>query len=772
MQSYLDLIFSKVRYNEILSSGEFKSPPFSFYSSAIIQESDGSIFSCFEIKTADSDFSQERKTNKRNLFLPFISSLGSDWEVTFETHRQKDALEYISLYKNLSGSIREIERRREKEFKSSQNLINRMYIVLTLRNKDKNLSLTKQTLNNFINKCEELKNSLMAANTEIKILTGMTLIKFLKYTYDFSTDKIREFDTTQNLSKSFINANYKLKNIPLVVNQSHFVQCFTLSALPSFTYADMFDFLYSLDFEMRIIFKYRSYSREKAQSIITHKKKSYKNSIFSLTSYMKNEMTGSDISDEYNTDALNNKNQCDCCLDYISKTQTSAGDSQITFILFSNKIEELEENNKEFKTIMQKNGFLVKEEGLGNTLCFISSLPACNTYYNPLFILSGNFCDFLHLSSPYQGAKNCPLLEKRTNNKASLIYAKNLDGSLYHFSLSGERGEKGHSFITGPTGSGKSAFLSLLAASFLKYQNTRCIIIGRDLSSLELVSDNNGAIFYPCFDKTCFAVLKKPRENKKKIVEFIKAVCFSQNIEYDSKMHETLLLSLDLLDNNNTLKLSDLYSIIKGIDNQSKLLLALIPYIKDGEYEGLFDATNDSFDIKNPLTLIETNKILKNSINDKNAAIPFFIYLFMHLDDLFNDSKPTLLIIDEGWKILKNQIFASFIEEWIKTLRKKNVDIVFSSTNLADIINTHIAETIISNTQTRIFFKDENAENAIERENYAKLGLSDLQINIIRRTPDFCPVILCEDKVSIVDFRMQNVLDFLTTKPEKKKRFL
>ncbi len=48
---------------------------------------------------------------------------------------------------------------------------------------------------------------------------------------------------------------------------------------------------------------------------------------------------------------------------------------------------------------------------------------------------------------------------------------------------------------------------------------------------------------------------------------------------------------------------------------------------------------------------------------------PVLTYLFHRLEARF-DGRPTLLILDEAWTFLDDEMFAARIREWLKTLRK------------------------------------------------------------------------------------------------------
>ena len=78
----------------------------------------------------------------------------------------------------------------------------------------------------------------------------------------------------------------------------------------------------------------------------------------------------------------------------------------------------------------------------------------------------------------------------------------------------------------------------------------------------------------------------------------------------------------------------------------------------------------------------------------KPLVLPVLTYLFHRLEARF-DGRPTLLVLDEAWVFLDDPLFAARIREWLKTLRKKNVAVVFATQSLADIERSSIAPALI-----------------------------------------------------------------------------
>ena len=107
----------------------------------------------------------------------------------------------------------------------------------------------------------------------------------------------------------------------------------------------------------------------------------------------------------------------------------------------------------------------------------------------------------------------------------------------------------------------------------------------------------------------------------------------------------------------------------------------------------------------------------------KPLVLPVLTYLFHRLEARF-DGRPTLLVLDEAWVFLDDPLFAARIREWLKTLRKKNVAVVFATQSLADIERSSIAPAIIESCPTRIFLPNDRAIEPQAAAVYERFGLN------------------------------------------------
>jgi len=88
-------------------------------------------------------------------------------------------------------------------------------------------------------------------------------------------------------------------------------------------------------------------------------------------------------------------------------------------------------------------------------------------------------------------------------------------------------------------------------------------------------------------------------------------------------------------------------------------------------------------------------------------------------------------VLDEAWLFLDSAVFASRIREWLKTLRKKNVAVVFATQSLADIADSAIAPALIESCPTRIYLPNERAFEPQQRQAYERFGLNETEIELI-----------------------------------------
>ena len=104
------------------------------------------------------------------------------------------------------------------------------------------------------------------------------------------------------------------------------------------------------------------------------------------------------------------------------------------------------------------------------------------------------------------------------------------------------------------------------------------------------------------------------------------------------------------------------------------------------------------------------------------------MYLFHRIEERL-DGQPTMILIDEGWKALDDEVFAARIRDWVKTLRKRNALVGFATQTARDALDSRIATAIVEQTATMIFMPNAKAR----AEDYCDgFGLTAHELELIR----------------------------------------
>ena len=104
---------------------------------------------------------------------------------------------------------------------------------------------------------------------------------------------------------------------------------------------------------------------------------------------------------------------------------------------------------------------------------------------------------------------------------------------------------------------------------------------------------------------------------------------------------------------------------------------------------------------------------------------------------IYSMSKPitgmaTMILIDEGWKALDDEVFAARIRDWLKTLRKRNALVGFATQSARDALDSRISTALVEQTATMVFMPNSRARP----EDYCDgFGLTGHELALIRTLP-------------------------------------
>jgi type IV secretion system protein VirB4 len=369
-------------------------------------------------------------------------------------------------------------------------------------------------------------------------------------------------------------------------------------------------------------------------------------------------------------------------------------------------------------------GFNARFEDVNAVEAYLGSLPGHGVanVRRPL-MHSLNVADLLPLTAVWSGPTThpCPFYPAKSSPLASVATA-----GATPFRLSLHVSDVGHTLVLGPTGSGKSTLLGFLIAQQFRYPNAQVFAFDKGHSAFvlcaasggehyDIAGDAGGLSFYPLANVNLAS-------ERSWAADWLESLVGLQGLQVTPKHRQSIARALELLGQSSQRTLTDLVSTLQD----HELRDALAHYTLAGAMGALLDADSDGLGISD-FQVFEMESLM--GLGPKNVA-PILLYLFHRIERRLQ-GQPTLIVLDEAWLMLLNQLFESKIRDWLKTLRKSNAAVVFATHSPVDVLSSPIASTIIESCPTKILLPNPDAANPALAPAYRALGLTAKQTDII-----------------------------------------
>jgi type IV secretion/conjugal transfer VirB4 family ATPase len=509
-----------------------------------------------------------------------------------------------------------------------------------------------------------------------------------------------------------------------MLGQMH-LRTLTILGFPGLSRPGILDALNHLDFGYRWVTRFIALDKTDATRALTRLRRQWFNKRKSVTALLR-EVLYSQPVQLLDSDADNKMADADLALQELGGDHVAFGHLTTTITVQDSDRARVEHQVRQVERVVNGLGFTCIRESINAVEAWLSSLPG-HVYANvrqPL-VHTLNLAHLMPLSSVWAGpARN------RHLDGSPLLYAQT-SGST-PFRLSTHVDDVGHMMIVGPTGAGKSVLLALIALQFRRYAASRVYIfdMGRSarVATLAMGGAHHGlGLGGEAGETIAFQPLARiDREPERAwAAEWIAALLAHEKVSVDPPVKDAIWSALGSLA---TAPLEE--RTLTGLSlllQSTALRAALAPYTLEGPFGRLLDAAEDDLRVAQ-VQCFETEALMGAG----SAVAPVLTYLFHRLEERFTGA-PSLLILDEAWKFLDHPLFAARIREWLKTLRKKNVAVIFASQSLADIAQSGIAPAIIESCPQRILLPNPAAIEPQGRAAYERFGLNAAQIELVAR---------------------------------------
>ncbi|MCR6700940.1 MAG: conjugal transfer protein TrbE [Dokdonella sp.] len=420
------------------------------------------------------------------------------------------------------------------------------------------------------------------------------------------------------------------------------------------------------------------------------------------------------------TDASNKAADADAAMQELGGDQVAYGYVTATVTVLDADPDGADEKLRQIERVIQGRGFVTMPETLNAVEAWLSSVPG-HTYANvrqPI-VSTLNLAHMIPVSAVWAGP------ERNAHLDGPPLIVTRTEGAT-PFRLVTHVGDVGHAMVVGPTGSGKSVLIATLAMQFRRYpgarifafdvdRSIRATILGLGGEHYDLGADS-GVAFQP------LARIDQPA-HRTSAAEWIEARLRHEGVTVGPDERAAVWSALGSLASAPVEQRT--LTGFSVLLQSNALRQAIAPYVLGGAHGRLLDADHERIGDAD-VQCFE----MADLMHSKAATVAVLEYLFQRLEERF-DGAPTVLLLGEVWVLLDDPLFEARLRKWLKTLRKKQVSVIFDTQSLADIKDSGIAAALIESCPTRIFLPNPQATEPLIRSIYESFGLNARQIEIV-----------------------------------------
>jgi type IV secretion system protein VirB4 len=498
-----------------------------------------------------------------------------------------------------------------------------------------------------------------------------------------------------------------------------FIQCVAIEGFPMESYPGILTMLSQLPVEYRWSSRFIFMDPHEAVAHFTKFRKKWKQKVRGFFDQIFN--TNSGIVDE---DALSMVNDAQSAIAETNSGMVGQGYYTSVVVLMEEDRGLVEKAALFIEKNINALGFTARSETINTMDAFMGSLPghAKENIRRPL-INTMNLADLLPTSSIWTGESNapCPLFPETSPPLMHCVTSGNAP-----FRLNLHVRDLGHGIMFGPTRSGKSTHLGLIALSWRRYKDARIYSFDKGMSMYPTCKATGGE-HYTIADKgsvLSFAPLQflATKADRAWAMEWVDTILALNGLNTTAAQRNEISYAIVSMHESGSKTLSDFVMTIQD----EPIRETLKQYTIDGLMGHLLDAESDGMQLSSFMTF-EIEHLM--GLGEK-FALPVLLYLFRRIESSL-DGKATLILLDEAWLMLGHPVFKNKIAEWLDSMAKKNCVVFMATQHLSHAADSGILDIIVESTASKIFLPNLYARDPETRVIYERMGLNPRQLDII-----------------------------------------
>lgn len=391
--------------------------------------------------------------------------------------------------------------------------------------------------------------------------------------------------------------------------------------------------------------------------------------------------------------------------DDVASGRVVFGDHHCSIAVFCPSLKELEQAVAYVTRAMQDAGAAIVRENFSARAVYFAQHPGNFAYRTrPAMISSMNFAQFcaMHGLSKGNPPEKCPWGEAVT-----IIPTARGESFRFNFHLPGGPGHRtvGHSLVLGQTGSGKTLGTAFLVSQAQRL-NVRTILFDKD-NGFEMAVRAMGGRYTAVRmgEETGFNPMRAEADSRGAawLTDWLSALAEHDGGPLTPIQMQALndAVQSNVVADRRLQNFEQFRSQLRATDDEGDLYTRLGRWDETGQFGWLFGGKDtDPLAFGNKLTAFDLTEIFDNDI----VRTAWLSYVFRRIERLVEDEHPTLLVLDEAWKLLDDPYFEARLKDWMLTMRKKNVAVVLLTQRVSHIKNSAAGDAILESAVTRLIY--------------------------------------------------------------------
>jgi type IV secretion system protein VirB4 len=392
----------------------------------------------------------------------------------------------------------------------------------------------------------------------------------------------------------------------------------------------------------------------------------------------------------------------DDALDDLMCNRFVMGDHQASLLVYGDSPRQLADHMSKARAVLADSGMVVAREDLALEAAFWAQFPGnFKLRARPAAINSRNFAAL----APFHTHPAGKAEGNHWGQAVALLRTSAGSPFFFNFHVS----DTGHTFICGPTGSGKTVVQNFMLAQLEKL-GARQVFIDKDRGAEIFVRACGGTyLALKPSRPTGFAPFKAltydpaNRSFLTALVRRLSRPSERQLTAQEDRAIEDAVTALAPLAPEQR-SLSALRALL-GQRDAGGIGARLERWCAGGPLGWVLDNETDALSLDARFLGFDMTHFLDHA----EIRTPIMMYLFHRLAALV-DGRRLVVDIDEFWKALGDEAFRGLAQDGLKTYRKQNAFMVFGTQSPADVLRSEISHTILEQCATKIFLPNPHAQ--------------------------------------------------------------